>query len=127
MRRRLAVPYVLTKDDHPDVLGYYTLSAASIPLDELPEDTAKQARYERVPTMLIGRLAIDQSLAGQGWGTKLLMDALSRIHNITEAGVMLVAVEAKDKTAKAFYQRLGFISLKSQPNHLFLPVKSIPQ
>ena len=61
------------------VLGYYTLSAISVDIGEWPETVARKLpRYPVVPATLLGRLAIDRRLQGQGAGEYLLMDALHR-------------------------------------------------
>ena len=77
-RRRLSKCYIL-EDDHQNVCGYFTLSMASIPAHELPEAQRKKLpNYPAFPVVLLGRLARDQKLRGQHWGTSLMADALWR-------------------------------------------------
>jgi hypothetical protein len=77
-RRRVAAPFVLI-DPSGAVMGYYTLSAYSVRLGELPEAIAKNLpRYPLLPATLLGRLAASISCRGQRLGAFLLMDALYR-------------------------------------------------
>jgi hypothetical protein len=51
------------------IAGYYTLASASVPLTELPPEAIKKLpRYRAVPTVRMGRLAVDQAFKGQGLG-----------------------------------------------------------
>ena len=81
--------------------GYYTLSSTAIQLDELPADTTRKLpRHPLLPAFLLGRLAVDLRLRGQGWGRFLL-------------------AEAKNDEARRFYERESFLPLPKSPNRLF--------
>jgi len=78
-RRKIAVPYVLVDAGSDGIIGYYTLSATAIRVDDFPYEIRKKLpRYRTLPTTLIGRLAVDKKYQGQGWGRVLLLDALQR-------------------------------------------------
>jgi GNAT superfamily N-acetyltransferase len=128
-RRGLAVPYVLVEPTAGDVAGYYTLSTFSVVPASLPDAAARKLpRYEAVPAILIGRLAMDRRYRGQGLGRLLLMDALLRSLAISQqVGAMAVAVEAKDDTARAFYEQYGFMRFVDHEHRLFLPMATIAQ
>ena len=49
------------------ILGFYTLSATSVPLDLLPEGLAKKIHYPQAPAALIGRLAIGKGHPPTPW------------------------------------------------------------
>lgn len=71
--------FVLTESGGSKPLGFYTLAATSVALAVLPEPVAKRLpRYPAVPAALMGRLAVDRSCHGKGYGQLLLMDAFSR-------------------------------------------------
>ena len=124
MRRRIASCFVLTAPSG-FVAGYYTLSASSIALADLPEALSKKLpRYPAVPATLMGRLAVDQKYRGRGLGELLLFDAFSRTLR-SEVASYAFAVDAKDETAIAFYRRYRFIRLGSAGRRLFLPVAEI--
>jgi ribosomal protein S18 acetylase RimI-like enzyme len=122
MRRRIANCFVATPLDTTSVAGYYTLSAASIPVVDLPEDVSRRLpRYPVIPAALIGRLAVDRQYRRRGLGAALLFDALERAIR-ADAAVFAVIVDAKDETAAAFYARYGFRRFASRSQRLFLPI-----
>jgi predicted N-acetyltransferase YhbS len=58
---------------------------------------------------LLARLALDQSLHGQGLGGALLADALERIVAATETvAARFVVVDAMDDSAADYYEHHGF-------------------
>jgi ribosomal protein S18 acetylase RimI-like enzyme len=122
MRRRIANCFVAVEIVTSLVAAFYTISAASIPLVDLPPDETKRLpRYPSVPAVRIGRLAVDQRFQGRGLGAALLADAAARTLR-ADAAVFTLLVEAKNDQAVAFYQRFGFRTLVSQPRILFLPL-----
>lgn len=125
--KRVAAVFALVKPPASKVLGYYTLSASTIHADEVPPEFARKVpRYPQLPVTLLGRLAIDQGLKGQGMGQFLLMDALHRtLQAAAGIAAMAVVVDAKDALAADFYQHFGFIPLNLSISRLFLPMKTI--
>jgi predicted GNAT family N-acyltransferase len=76
-----------------------------------------------IPAALIGRLARDLRVRGQGVGDLLLADAIRRILSAASTlAVFAIVVEAKDERAVDFYREFGFISFPSRPLRLFIPV-----
>ncbi len=126
---RVAAAFVLTEPPAMRVLGYYTLSASGIALDDLPQPLIKKLpRYPQLPVTLLGRLAVDQSMKGRGLGQFLLMDALRRsFEGAAEIGAMAVLVDAKNEAAERFYLGYGFAHLPEQPRRMFLPMRQIAQ
>src|SRR5579863_1080960 len=122
IRRHIANCCVAVEDATSQVAAYYTLSAASIPLVDLPADeTRRLPRYPTVPAVRIGRLAVDRKFQGRGLGAALLADAAIRSMK-GDAGAFTLLVDAKNDQAVAFYQRFGFRALASWPRTLFLPL-----
>jgi ribosomal protein S18 acetylase RimI-like enzyme len=121
MRRRVTACFVACNVDQR-VAAYYTLASASLQLGDLPDSTAKKLpRYPSVPTVRMGRLAVDTAFKSQGLGAAMLADALHRAITAEIAAYALV-VDAKDDQAQAFYLHHGFIALPAQPLTLFLPL-----
>jgi len=119
-RRNVARTFVAVDDE--GIAGFYSLSAFSLSLTDVPEALARKLpRYDKIPAALIGRLARAERVRGQGVGELLLADAIGRILG---AGRTLAAyaiiVDAKNDRAVAFYQRYGFQSFPSRPNRLFI-------
>lgn len=128
-RRGLAVPYVLVDTATATVVGYYTLSTCSIVPASLPEDvTRKLPRYDALPAILIGRLAVDRRYHGQGFGRQLLMDGLARSLAISQrVGALAVVVDAKDDGARSFYEQYGFSRFADHEYRLFVPMSTIAE
>ena len=106
----------------PKIVGYYTLSAHALLHDELSSVQRKGLpHYDRVPAFLVGRLARDLSMKGEGLAELLLFDAISRLARSEAAGRMVV-VDPIDEKSYAFYTRYGFAPLGQTTARLFLPM-----
>ena len=124
VRRRVAACFVALADGKR-IAGYYTLASASLLLADLPGSIGRKLpRYPTVPTIRMGRLAVDQAFGGQGLGGALLADALTRAAR-SEIAAYALMVDAKDQNAAAFYQHHGFIPLPESPCTLFMPLATI--
>lgn len=126
--RDLSACFVLV-DEENTVKGYYTISANSVRKEDFSETLQKKwpPSYQDIPTILLGRLAIDNSLKGKGFGQILLIDALKRSLEISEnLGTLAVVVDPIDEIAKGFYERYGFILLPGS-GKMFLPIKTIKE
>ena len=123
IRRRIARVFVCTAGEADAVLGFYTLSALSIDLASLPEHLSRKLPRHPVPCALIGRLAVDRSAHGRGFGSMLLADAVKRTLAAGETVAMhALIVDAANDDAKRFYERFGFVPLTDDPMRLFLPL-----
>lgn len=121
-RGDLAACYVALPAGSDRVAGYYTLSAHAVLCDELSEEQRKGLpRYDRIPAFLIGRLARDLWMKGQGLGELLLIDAIARLASAEAAGRMIV-VDPIDAKAFDFYVRYGFAPLGQATARLYLPM-----
>jgi GNAT superfamily N-acetyltransferase len=122
----MAAPFVLMLRDGT-VAGYYTLSSTAVQLAELPSQIMRKLpRYPLVPATLLGRLAVDRRQQGRGYGRFLLADALHRAA-LSEIASFAVIVDAKDDSARRFYERESFLPLLDQPMKLFRPMADIKQ
>lgn len=122
-KRDIARVFVAVDRDRGDaVVGFYSLSAFTIALDDLPATLAKKLpRYAAIPACLIGRLARAEVARGQGVGELLLMDAITRILDASESvAVFAIVVDAKNARTADFYRSFGFIEFPDNPGRLFL-------
>jgi len=123
-RKNMAAPFVLVLPDGT-IAGYYTLSSTSVQLAELPAQTVRNLpRYPLVPATLLGRLAVDRRRQGKGYGRFLLGDALHRAAR-SEIASFAMIVDAKDESARRFYERESFLPFPDQPMKLFRPMADI--
>lgn len=127
VNRDLSACYVLNEITEKRVLGYYTLSGNSFDRNEFPTEMIQKLppSYSNLPTILLGRLAVDKREKGKGFGAILLMDALKRCVEISKSlGVLAVIVDPFDENAIQFYKKYGFILIPSN-NKMFIPIKTI--
>lgn len=124
IRRRVTACFVAITDENR-IAGFYTLATASALLTDLPASIAKKLpRYPSVPTVRMGRLAVDQTFKGIGLGGALLADALDRSSR-SEIAAFALVVDAKDEQAVRFYQHHGFVLLPDASMTLFLPFETL--
>ena len=124
-RRRFANCFVAIERASGTIAGFYTLSAASVPIVDLPaEVTARLPHYASLPAALIGRLAVDHRFRGQRVGAILLLEAADRAIDSAPA-VFALLVDAKDEVAASFYRHFEFLPLRNNPMTFFLPISSL--
>lgn len=129
IKRKLSVCFVIKETETDLIRGYYTLSNNSIPLELVPNEIRNKllGSYKVIPTILIGRLAIDKKFQGQGIGKLILVDALKRSYEISKTiGSFAVVVDPMDQDAEKFYKKYEFIKLPDSEK-MFLPMKTIGQ
>jgi predicted N-acetyltransferase YhbS len=126
MDARSSACIVLVQETDPGkIVGYYTLSQASISTTQLPETLARKLpRYAELGATLIGRLARDIQWRGQNIGQLLLIDALRRcVRFSADVGAVVVVTDPKDANARRFYENFGFRPLDER--RLFIPMKEL--
>ncbi len=116
-RRGIGKTFVLRRaggePDLPLVVGFYTLSMASLEQTVLPRRLRENLPRYPLPVALLGRLAVDTRAKGRGFGELLIGDAFVRVLTAAESvGCFGIIVDAKDERAAAFYERFGFFFLK---------------
>jgi GNAT superfamily N-acetyltransferase len=109
------------------VLGYYSISPASIAFARVPAAVTRGlGRYE-VAVYRLARLAVALPVQGQGLGADLLLAAGARALAVAaEVGGVALAIDARDEKAARWYRRFGAMPLlDSSPLSLILPFKTI--
>ncbi len=105
------------------ILGFYTLSPASLEYSRTPA-LAKRglARYD-VPVFRLGRLAVDNSVQGRGLGGALLLRAAHRCIRVAQdVGGVALLIDAKNDRAARWYESCGALRLDDAPLSLVLPL-----
>lgn len=123
-RDGIATTHVLIDDRGPtQVLGYCSLAAAQLNLQDLqPADRRRLPAYP-VPAVRLGRLAVALAAQGKGYGRLLLGHALNCSMALrAQLGVRVLVVDALDERAAAFYRAFGFHETSEQAHTLYLPL-----
>jgi GNAT superfamily N-acetyltransferase len=125
-KRRLGRTVVAVERGERRVLGYYTSSAGSMTIDALPAAARKGLPKHALPTIHLGRLAVDQSCQGKRIGETLLFHFLHNALAVSaDLGVFAVDLRATDEQAGRYYVKYGFIPLEDAPLHYYLPLKTV--
>lgn len=125
-KKNVSVTYIMLLGE--EIVGFYTLSANSILLADLPPERAKKLpRYDKIPVTLLGRLAVSLPHQRKGFGSLLLADALKRsLASASEIGSYAVIVDAKNIEAEKFYLTFGFLPF-AETRKLYMPMQTVAQ
>lgn len=123
-RDSIATTHVLVDDADPTrILGYCSLSAAQLHLQEMLEQDRGRLPAYPVPAIRLGRLAVSQTQQSKGYGQLLLGHAVNLAVAVRQImGVRVLIVDAKDVKVAAFYESFGFRRTASAALKLYLPV-----
>ncbi len=115
-------------DDATLVLGFYSLSPASVEFSRAPAVVTRGLARHDVPVFRLARLAVDKSLQGHGLGGQLLLCAGRRsLHASQEVGGVALLIDAKNEGVAQWYSSYGALSLLDAPLSLLLPLATIQQ
>ncbi|CDI02138.1 conserved hypothetical protein [Candidatus Competibacter denitrificans Run_A_D11] len=108
------------------ILGYYSLSPASIAYARVPALIARGlGRYE-VPVFRLARLAVSRSVQGQGLGGQLLLAAGRRCLQVAaHVGGVALLIDAKNESIVRWYERYGALPLLDAPQSLLLSLETL--
>lgn len=111
------------------MVAFFTLSGYMIDRDQLPEGKRKGEQRE-IPSILLGKLALDRSLQNHHLGEELIADAVieaERASNHVAARYLIV--DAIDQTLVGFYEKFGFtrttMGLLEHGTRLFARIKDL--
>jgi predicted N-acetyltransferase YhbS len=81
---------------------------------------------DRIPAILLAKLALDSSVQGRGLGSELLVVALGVIVSAAKrAGGRIVLVDAASDDAREFYERHDFERLPGHTHRLIMKLSSV--
>lgn len=132
-RLHIGTTYVAVRGS--EIVGFATVSATAITIEDLPKTARKRLPQYPLPALRLARLAVAESAHGQGIGKQLLKAVFGIAHQMAErTGCVAVVVDAKP-AAVEFYQRYGFEAFeiisgglgdRPTPLPMVLPLGSIP-
>ena len=121
-----AKTYLAIADEAETILGYYTLSPASVAYERTPEVITRGLARHEVPVFRLGRLAVDVSTQGRGLGGQLLLAAGRRCLLVAmQAGGIALLIDAKNQRVASWYESYGAVPLLDTPLSLLLSFKTI--
>lgn len=131
-RQHVGVTYVAVEDR--TILGFATVAAAHVEIDDLPVAARRKLPRYPLPVLRLARLAVEQSAQGQGLGLHLLRFVLRlALQMADDYGCVGVMVDAKPG-AEAFYTKYGFVAVEAvegrsdarpAPTPMFLSIRAI--
>jgi GNAT superfamily N-acetyltransferase len=112
--------------DKKAILGFYSLSPASIEYARTPEIIRRKLARHDVPGFRLAHLAVDRRVQGQGIGGQLLLAAGRRcLLASAEVGGVVLVIDAKNEKMAGWYARYGAVPLLDTPLALLLPLATI--
>lgn len=107
------------------VVAYYSLAPHVVRREDMPKKVARGSMRD-IPSILLARLALTESLHGRRLGSALLADALTRILRAIDAvGGSLIVVDAIDDQAARFYEHHGFVPVPTDPLRLAIKASRV--
>lgn len=121
--------FVMCQDDQTQVLGYFTLNAFSVRRCELTK-RARAGIYgkddRQIGAILLGKLALDTSLQGQGLGPFVMRNIFDKVLIATEiVAAKFLVLHVRDKNLIAYYKKFGFEYMGQENNLMVIPVEKI--
>ena len=108
------------------ILGFYSLSPASVVYARTPEIVKRGLARHEVPVFRLARLAVDRRVQGQGLGGQLLLAAGRRcLLASAEVGGVALLIDAKNERVAQWYAGYGAAPRLDSPLSLLLPLKTI--
>jgi GNAT superfamily N-acetyltransferase len=116
----------IADSDNETVLGFYSLSPASIAYTATPEIVRHGLARHDVPAFRLARLAVDRKVQGQGIGGQLLLAAGRRcLLASAEVGGVALLIDSKNEKVAAWYASYGAVPMLDMPLTLLLPLTTI--
>lgn len=121
-----AKTFLAIEDAVNTILGFYSLSPASVDYARTPDIARRRLARHDVPGFRLVRLAVDRQFQGQGLGGQLLLAAAKRcLLAAAEVGGVVMVVDAKNERAAKWYASYGAVALLDAPLSLLLPLATI--
>lgn len=124
----VTVTFYDSNSDPKKIIGFYTLSPASIELGLLPPNFISGPKPNPIPGFRICRLGVDKNYQGFGIGKKIFINSLNKCLDQSKfLGGSIIIIDAKHEKAKRFYEQYGFKSIPSNPLTLIQTIKYVDQ
>ena len=95
------------------IVGYHTLAMSQVRQEDILKDKPKIKRS--IPVVLLGQLGVDKAFQGRGLGDLLLMDAQTRVDEISRrAGIRAIMLDARNERLAKWYEQHDFVRFPGQ-------------
>lgn len=112
--------YVAVRPEDTRICGFFSLSAGEASVTDFPKRVARGWPRD-VPTIHLGRIAVDREFQGQGLGDVLMGAAIEiSLEVAAQVGVAAIELWALNENLLRFYSRFDFLPLQDDPFHLYL-------
>jgi GNAT superfamily N-acetyltransferase len=113
-------------DDATQILGFYSLSPASVEFVRTPDVIRRGLARHDIPVFRLGRLAVDRTMQRKGLGGQLLLAAGRRcLRAAQEVGGVALLIDAKNEEIATWYASYGAKQLLDTPLSLLLSLTTI--
>jgi len=102
--------YVACVDGSPDIVGFYYLNVSSLKVGHVDDASDKKFdRFQAVPVVYLGMIAVHDDCAGYGIGKKLMGHAIQTSAEIADrAGMYALTLDALDDSLVTYYSQFDF-------------------
>lgn len=119
--------YVAVQPEIARICGYFTLSASCVEVTNFAQRESRGWPRD-VPTIHLGRIAVDREFQGQGLGEVLMGAAIETSIEVAEKiGVATIELWAFSEDLLRFYSRFSFYALQDDPKHLVVSLRTLRQ
>jgi GNAT superfamily N-acetyltransferase len=127
--KNLSKTYVaIDESDETVILGYYTVTTCRIEAGEMPDTILRKLKLPKheLPASLVARLAVSESVKGQGVGSLMLIDAMARCARVAgEIGGVAIVVDAYEEGVTSFYEAVGFTRFEPGSLKMFILMATV--
>lgn len=96
----------LLVDAQNRILGYFTLSPASLHRQALSKTQARKYDFDSISAMLLGQFARDSGISPKGFGATMLREALAQA--VLTRGWQVLCVDPFSNASEKWFLQLGF-------------------
>lgn len=115
--------YVACQGDQ--VLAYYAIASGVVACNEAT-GRLRRNMPDPIHVVVLGRLGVDRSMHGQGFGRALVRDAALRTLQAADLiGIRGMTVQALSDEAKVFYEHMGFEPSPLDPKLLMITLADL--
>jgi hypothetical protein len=123
-----AKTFLAIEDHTANILGFYSLSPASVEFARAPEVVKRGLARHDAQVFRLARLAVDIAMHGRGLGGQLILSAGRRcLRAAQEVGGVAMLIDAKNGRAANWYASYGALTLLDNDLSLLLPLETVKE